>query len=267
MGDKFMKCEVIVSTMNKTNKKEIVDLLNINDCVIINQITEDIKVKEDDTKSNQKFLSFKEKGLSRSRNKGLINSSNDICIIADDDMYYESDYEENVLKAYEKYKNADIIAFVVDNENKEHKKKILKEGKINFLKSMKLQSVQITFKRNSIINKYLKFDEKFGAGSTYSWGEENIFLFDCIRKGLKVYYCPIKIATLLDTGISSWDRENTKEHYMNQGAIYYRMSKVLYPILIMQFVLRKRRIYSKDMTAFSVLKSMFKGAKTYKRSI
>ena len=262
-----MNIEVLVSTMNQTSKFSIIKKLKIKNCVIINQITKNIKTIADDTSTNQKFFSFEEKGLSKSRNKAIKYSSSKICLIADDDMYYVDDYEKIVETAFKENLNADIIAFVVDNENLNRRKKILKEGKISLIRTMKLQSVQIAFRRESIISNNLSFDENFGAGSTYPWGEENIFLFDCIRKGLKVYYCPIKIATLLDTGISSWDRENTKEHYMNQGAIYYRMSKVLYPILILQFVLRKRKIYSKDMTAFSVLKSMFKGAKKYKRSI
>ena len=87
-----MKCEVLVSTMNQEKKNELIRNMRINDCVIINQITKNIKFQKDDLNSSQKFLSFKEKGLSRSRNKAIQNSSADICIIADDDMYYEEDY-------------------------------------------------------------------------------------------------------------------------------------------------------------------------------
>ncbi len=53
-----------------------------------------------------------------------------------------------------KYKDAGIIAFYVDNVDKKNlKKKKRKEGKINLITSMKIQSVQITFKRKSIIDK------------------------------------------------------------------------------------------------------------------
>ena len=158
-----------------------------------------------------------------------------------------------------------IIAFEVANEAKPNRVKKIKNGKISYLQSMKLSSVQITFKRKSIIDKKIILDEEFGTGSTYYWGEENIFLFDCLRKGLKLYYVPKKIATLRISE-SSWNKDNTPEHYQIQGTIYYRMSKKMYPILILQFVLRKRNIYKKDMSMFQVLKNMFVGVKMYKEN-
>lgn len=47
-----------------------------------------------------------------------MNSNADICIIADDDLKYESDYEEKIKNGYKKYKDAGIIAFYVDNVDK-----------------------------------------------------------------------------------------------------------------------------------------------------
>lgn len=262
-GRNLMKCEVLVSTMNQEKKDKLIRDMDINDCIIINQITKNIKFQKDDLNSNQRFLSFREKGLSRSRNKAIQNSRADICIVADDDMYYEKEYEKIILNAYKKISDADIIAFEVANEAKPNRVKKIKSGKISYLQSMRLSSVQITFKRKSIINNKITLDEEFGTGSTYYWGEENIFLFDCLRKGLKLYYFPKKIATLRISE-SSWNKDNTPEHYQIQGAIYYRMSKKMYPILILQFVIRKRSIYKKDMSMFQVLKNMFTGARKYK---
>lgn len=260
-----MKVEVLVSTMNKKEKSTLIEDMKINDCVIINQITKSIEPSENQYLGDKKFISFKEKGLSRSRNKAIKYSSADICVMADDDMYYEDNYEKIIVDSYLKYPKADIIAFYVDDENVSRRKKIMKEGKISLLNSMKLQSVQVTFKRNSIVSNDLLFDENFGTGSIYPWGEENIFLFDAKRKKMNIYYVPIKIATLKDTGVTSWDRSNNVEHYNNQGIIYYRMSKILYMFLIIQFVLRKRYIYANDMTSLQVFKAMVDGVKKYKR--
>lgn len=261
-----MNNEVLISTMNKNNKSEVIKVLKVNKCTIINQITSDnIKNVNDDIESNQKFISYYEKGLSKSRNKAIQASSSDILIIADDDLSYVKDYEEIIDNAYKKYPDADAIAFVVDNENKSKRKKILKEKKMNILESMKLQSVQLTFKKEFIEKNKLKFDERFGAGSTYYWGEENIFLFDCFRNKFKLYYVPQKIATLKYATSSTWDRTNDTNHYNIQGAIYYRMSPKLYLLLIIQFALRKRRIYSKNLGMIEVIKAMVKGANDFKK--
>ncbi len=260
-----MKCEVLVSTMNRLEKETLIKSMNINNCVIINQITKEIYPQNNDNFSSQKFISYFEKGLSRSRNKGIENSTSDICIIADDDMYYVNNYEKIIMESYEKIPDADIIAFLVENEADPQYKKRLKDGRIRFLNSMKLSSVQITFKRDSILKNNIKVDEEFGTGSKYYWGEENIFLFDCLKKGMKVYYVPNKIATLRISE-SSWNKDSTPLHFQIQGAIYYRMTDLFYLLLILQFVVRKRYIYINDMSMLQVLNNMIKGAKEYKKT-
>ena len=262
----MINVELLVSTMNreKENLYVLAKEMNIKgNATIVNQIPKKNIELTNEVNENINFISVNEKGLSRSRNLALNNSKGDICVIADDDLIYVDEYCDIIRQGYEKYHDADIIAFVVEHVIPSKRKKILKEGKVGFLKSMKIQSVQVTFRRNSIMDKNIKFDDDFGSGSKYSWGEENIFLFDCMRKKLKMYYVPIKIADLKD-GVSMWNKDNTPEHYMMQGAIYYRMSKLLYWIFMLQFVIRKRKIYAQDMTSLEVLKSMIKGMKEYK---
>ena len=264
------KIEVLISTMNLVSKDKLLKEMKINkNAIIINQITKDILkdnlINYNDDKKNIKILSFCEKGLSKSRNKALKNSKADICVIADDDMYYENDFDETIINEFEKKPEADLIAFVVDREDQKKSKKRFREGRVGFLKSLKLSSVQISFRRKSIIDNNILFDESFGAGSVYPWGEENIFLFDCLKRGLKIYYVPVKIATLYCNNNSSWDKSNTIEHYNNQGVIYYRMTHKFYWLLIIQFVIRKRNIYKNDLSSLSVLKSMFDGVKKIKK--
>ncbi len=259
--------EVLVSTMNLINEKELLKKMNISGkAVIINQITKDIELKNVETKK-YKLLSFKEKGLSKSRNKAISNSIADICAIADDDLNYEDNYETIITKAYEKYPDADIIAFFVDNEDKNNVMKKYKEGRVHYLKSMKIQSSQITFRRKSIIDSGIKFDERFGAGSENYWGEENIFLFDCIKKGLKVYYIPQKLTTFRANAGTTWDKKPSKENSTIRGKIFYRMTSVFYPILILQFAIRKRKLVGKYVSFKDDVMYMFKGAKECKKMI
>ena len=188
----------IVKAKKKGKAKVLLEKLNINDnYVIINQINNNnIKELIQVDETNKKFFSYIGKGLSKSRNLAINKSTADVIAIADDDMTYQKDYTNIIKEAYEKYKDADIIAFVVEHEDKKDEKKVLREGRIGFLKSMKISSVQMTVNRESILKKSIKFDEDFGAGSKYYMGEENIFLFDCLKKGLKIYYVPKKIAIL-----------------------------------------------------------------------
>ena len=42
------------------------------------------------------------------------------------------------------------------------------------------------------------------------------------------------------------------------------MTRIFYPFLIMQYVIRKRKDYGKDLKPIQVLKYMFEGVKKYK---
>lgn len=259
-----MNCEILVSVMNQKNENRVVRRLGISEkdrCAIINQVADIDEVESDIVFGSHRFFSYREKGLSRSRNHALKKASGDICILSDDDMTFVPDYRNIILRAYEKRSDADIISF--DFLQSDGSRETMRKGRVGYIRSMKLSSAQITFKRTSIKKMCVKFDENFGTGSDkYNWGEENIFLFDCLRAGLKIYHVPIVTVVKSDLG-STWDKSSSREHFEQQGAIYYRMSPRWWRVLNLQFVLRKRKIYNKDMTGFQVLRAMNAGVKKY----
>lgn len=259
-----MKIEVLVSTMNLENHEELLRKMNVKKSVIINQTQ--FVTSGDITEGENRLYSYQEKGLSKSRNRAIENSKADICMIADDDIKYEDNYEKIVDNGYKKYPDADIIAFYVDNFDEKRKKPIRKEGKIGILKSMRIQSVQVTFKRKSIRDKNIRFNERFGAGAELYMGEENIFLAQCLKEGLKMYYIPKTIATIQDNN-STWFKGHNEYNFNVKGAVYYEISKSLYPILIFQFALRKRWLYANEVKTLKAIKYMFEGVKKYKKSI
>lgn len=257
-----MRVEVLISTMNLKDEKKLINRMNVNKCIIINQVKNenDIEIKNSDCR----VFSYCEKGLSKSRNRAINKSSGEIIAIADDDMTYCDDYEKIIISAYEKYRNADIIAFHVENSDSERGKKKRKEKKSNFLTSMKIQSVQLTMRRESIIKNNLLFNENFGAGAKWFMGEENIFLYDCLKKGLKIYYVPDTIARLNDSE-STWFRGFNKEYFIVKGGVYYEMSKIFCPLFILQFAIRKKKKYKNEMSIIEAIKFMNQGKKKRKK--
>lgn len=259
--------EYLISTMNQKDIS-FLDNMNIKDnVVIINQTTQNDKriVK----KENQviKFISSVEKGLSKSRNMALDNASADICVIADDDFKYYDNSSKKILEAYEKYSDADIIAFYYCSTGRQKKKFDNKVKRVNYLNSLKICSAQITFKRESLEKKSIRFNERFGAGTEkYKAGEENIFLYECLRKGLKIYIEPVYILEIQEKGNeSAWFKGYNKNFFETKGAVYYQMTKRFYWILILQFAIRKRNLYkNSDITIIKAIKYMFDASKNYK---
>src|SRR5699024_9901503 len=89
---------------------------------------------------NTKFICSTSKGLSNSRNAAIQNSDAEYCILTDDDVIFDDDYEEKVLKAYQEYPEADIIAFQVERIGNPLRTKKFRKKKSweNYISSMKI---------------------------------------------------------------------------------------------------------------------------------
>lgn len=262
-----MKVQILLSIMNEKDPIKKIKNMNIkNDYVIINQITDNSIKKVNIVDNNNIIKSLKDKGLSKSRNLAIKESNLDIGLISDDDMYYVESYKEIIENAYKKYSDADLIAFVVEHEDKNFEKKMFKEGKLNFIKSLRISSVQLTINLKSIKDNKIYFDENFGSGSKFYMGEENIFLFDCLRKGLKIYYVPKQIGILKKNSDSAWFKGYNKDYFVVKGAQFYRMSKYMYIPLILQFVFRKRKLYKDNFNIIEIVKFMLEGSREFKRN-
>lgn len=258
-GGTTLEIDYLVSTMNQTDYT-VVNNMNIGEqkYTVINQVTRDDITPPDNRHTPEStFINVRDQGLSKSRNMALQHSRGDICVICDDDMEYTLSAAE-ISEYYERYPQADIIIFKVNGTNKRYWEN---PTELNFLKTMKAMSVEITFRRDSIIHHGIAFDEEFGAGAQYFLGEENIFLWDCLRKNLKILFVPAYLGTLHDDRPSSWFTGYTTQYFISKGAVFFRMSKWLYVPLMLQFAVRKHKEYHHAVHFFQAITHMIKGRK------
>lgn len=260
-----MKLEVLISTMN-TEDMSLLERMKVQtDAVVINQCQKEEEERFEYLGRQIKWLSYNERGLSRSRNRALAAATGDICLIADDDVIYDEGYEEKILKAYEDYPEADVIAFQMIRTGKERQKIFRKKvSKENWISCMKISSVEMTFKRQSIKEKGIEFNPLFGAGAYFNNGEENIFLYDCLRKKLKILYIPVVIGSVC-CDESSWFEGYNPHYFESMGAGYYGMSQKWGWALCMQHLLRHYKLYKNSMSFIKIAYYMKQGRKACKR--
>lgn len=262
-----MSIEVLVATMNRKNMDFLEDMNLSTDAIVVNQ-NKHVEGSQEYINSKQliHWINSLEQGLSNSRNLALDYATADICLIADDDMTYNNDYVKKIKEAYQKYPEADIIAFQVDRVGHPDRTKIYRKDKNweNYITSMKISSVEITFKRKSIERKGLKFNPNIGAGTEFYNGEENAFLYDALRKNCKILYLPIEIAEV-DMSESSWFEGYNESYFETVGAKFYNMTNNYYKLLMLQFVLRKYSLYKNDISMRNAYKFMNKGVHKYKQ--
>lgn len=254
--------EVLLSAMHLENEKYI-DGLNITgDAVVINQCDYESKNIINRGTQEIKYICTKNRGLSKSRNMAISNATSDICILCDNDVVYHEGYEKKILSAFEKHKDADIIVFYIKRKEKPVPN-FPKEKRMGYLSVLKIFSPEIAFRRESISD--ISFDERFGAGSgKYIMGEENIFLYDALKKKKKIYYMPVEIAELKEVE-STWFSDYDETFFISRGANYAAMTKFFAPLLCLQFAIRKKELYKKNMTTLQALKYMRNGRREYSK--
>ncbi len=255
------KLQVLLSVMDKDDSLHYVDMLNIRtDVLIINQCGTENEYEQGGRYGNIYVRESRKRGLSVSRNEALMNARSDRVILCDNDVRYDDDAFERINAAFDRNPDAGILVFFI--ERPERRMPVLKkEGTLGKLHSMRIFSPEIAIRRSIIGD--LCFDTEFGSGARYSMGEENIFLFRAMERGIRVVYVPERIAHLLPQE-SGWFTGYNENFFFDRGAGYEAMDERMWLFLSLQFLLRKRRLYRNEISMKRAWECMCEGRREYR---
>ena len=254
-----MKLETILSVMN-LNENDL-DKMNItNKCTVINQCGKNSFKKY----KNFNIYSYDETGAANSRNRGLEHIVEDIILLCDDDVIYNDGYEKKVLNEFKNNPKADIIIFNFESPNRK-KRMITKRKRLHIYNSLHYATCNIAFRREKING--IKFNPMFGPNGTYgkAGGDDTMFLVDCLRKGLKIYSCPLYLGTVYHDK-STWFKDYNEQFFFDKGALYTAISRLFRIPLFIQFLLRHKEL-TINIPFFKALKIMIKGSNDYLHTI
>lgn len=251
-----MKFEILMSCMHQTDASLIEKSKIKSNVLMINQCDrEDYEEFQFDDHTVRIFSTF-ERGLTKSRNMAILKSNADICLLADDDEEFSDGYEEKILSAYQDISAADVIIFKIANRPPSFSDKI---QLLKFPKTLKVSSWQISFKRQSLVNSSVRFDELLGAGTGNGAEEELKFLIDCQKAGLAIYYVPAEIASVSHTDSTWFDGFNEKFFYNRGATTRYILGFPIASLYALYYVIRKRDKYKANLSFLSALKAIFRG--------
>ena len=265
-----MRIQLLISTMHQADYS-LLERMNVaTDAVVINQCDREDKKTIEYNGHRILWIDTTERGLSKSRNMAVRNATADICLIADDDMEYRSDYVDTVTSAFSRI-DADIIGFQVCGIERKYKNYPQTEQRITYLKSMRVSSVEVACKRTAFERECIVFDELIGAGTEFLMGEESAMLFQCLSKGLTACFTPVVIADL-HIGNSSWFSGWNEKFFVGKGAAFAAMARYATPpvvkgllamFFIWQFAFRKQKLYKDKISVLKAVKLMQAGKKAY----
>lgn len=250
------KFEHLVSSMYEKDFSVLEESSIEADALLVNQCDMDSQENISHGDAHWRMIRTTERGLSRSRNMAIRNARGEICLVCDNDECFAAGYVEKILTAYEKYPMADVIIFDIGNQPKRIKKIA---HQMKYFELLRVSSWQISFRRNSLLEKQIVFDERMGAGTGNGAEEEVKFLMDCYRAGLKIWYVPEVIADLRENE-STWFHGFDDKFFENRGmTTRYILGLPLSIAYGFYYVIRKREMYQKDIKPLQAMKALLRG--------
>ena len=142
------------------------------------KVREDVSIVEDNGK-----------GLARSRNIALENATADLLVITDDDNRYDTAAIELIRNAFEKHPTAGLIQYqALSMEGKPLRNyPAFPYAYETRPRGTYFCSVELVMRRKANLP---RFDERFGLGAELGCGEEEVFVHEAVKRGVKMIYVP-----------------------------------------------------------------------------
>ena len=260
-----MKLQVLVATMKQKNFS-LLDKMNIRcDAVIANQADHNEIVSKDTAFGKATMITTKTRGVGLNRNIALMASDADILLLADDDIVYNDDMPEMVIKAFEKNSDADVVIFSVDIlKNGEITQRRNSCGKLHLWNSMRFGTYTIAVRRKAIVNNNITFNQCFGGGCEFSAGEDSLFIKSCFDYGLKVYSDSYVLGCCCkDT--SSWFVGYNDKYFYDKGVLVRKLFPKTAYLMALYFGAYFKR--DTELNLFKRLDLVYRGVHAGKKMI
>ena len=235
-----MTLQVLIATMHQTDHS-LLEKMNIqSDAIVVNQCDRNEIERFTYKGHNILWMSLNECGIGLSRNTAFMRSTADIILFADEDVSYLDNYPQMVVSAFEKNPKADIL--LVDLEavgDVNYPGKAYLHHQVKWYNAMHYGAVHFACRRERLFQKGLSYNLLFGGGTKYSCGEDNIFLSDALKCGLKVWTVPGYIGTVTH-GESTWFQGYTDKYFFDKGVLMGTIFGVMaYPLVFALFLKNK----------------------------
>ena len=166
------------------------------------------------------YIALNGMGVAKSRNVAIANAFGDYILFMDDDVVLKPNIYQLVLDAFAKQKNADVITFQIADVDTGSLLKNYPMCSIihNKRTILKIGTIEIACKLESLKNSQSYFPEYLGAGTNLPACDEPVFLSRLLDKKLKLESSPHVIG--YHPKLSSGKVFNTEEGLLCRGVAF-----------------------------------------------
>lgn len=259
-----MNLQVLVVSVQE-NVITLADHMNIStEAIICNQCQE---VSYEEFKRKDRLIrawNFNERGVGMNRNNALMRADGDLALFSDEDIVYTDDYEDRVIREFERNPEADILMFNVSAVEERRTYENTRHKRIRWYNYGRYPTYSMCVRLDSIRKANVFFSLLFGGGAKYSNGEDSLFIHDCLKKGLKIYGVPVTIGyeKKRESGDeSTWFKGYNEKFFYDRGVLYHYLYGHLQKPLALRFLLAKRKTMCREIPVSKAYAIMKRGMK------
>lgn len=226
--------QVLVSTMYQKDFS-LLETMNIrSDAVIVNQCEKDSVLEFEFRGHTIKWINSTERGIGKSRNMAIFYSTNDILLFSDDDVVFEDNAPEVITDFFSNETKYNLATFNFESLNPKRPEKITKRNHtLFFWNCLGYGAFRIAVDREHLLKNNVFFSLLFGGGAIYQAGEDNLFITQCLRRGMKGVASNKKLGTVAQKN-STWFKGYNSEYYFDRGALFAAMyGRISYVVLLL----------------------------------
>jgi glycosyltransferase involved in cell wall biosynthesis len=208
--------------------------------------------------TNFKFRSIikNEKGVAKSRNVVLENTTTKYLLFADDEITFLNDGVRAAISYLEANSDCDLVlAQAIDTNGQLRKTYANREESLTKFNSAKAATYEMIVRVESAKRRGVRFDESFGAGVENYLGDEYIFITDLLKKGGEARFLPLTIA--IHPAESSGSRWGTESDLRARAQVFTRVFGVYAPLVRTAFYLKNYRNFGGFKNIFRFARGKF----------
>jgi len=256
------KLQVLVTTMHQKDFDKFYKMNLSTDAVLANQADSNSVEKKEIGSSTVSLVTTDTRGVSKNRNIAIENifDTAEYIMFSDDDLIFYDNYEDIIISEFEKCPEADAIKFNINAVSQRQ----LSMKQISAFKKLSRREVTsfgvwgLVIKKEVLLKSNIRFNERFGPGTSNYCGEDSIFLQQMFKKKIVLYSSPIYIADI-DQDNSSWFEGYNERYFTALGMIISEC----YPILSFALVVRSAiKFYNRKKSQlgfWEILKCYYSG--------
>jgi len=258
-----MRLQVLAAAVDK-EVRALAESMNLSTAAIIVDQCDRCAYEEFEYRNRSiRCFFMTERGVGLSRNTALLHADADIVLFSDEDIRFYEGYEKQVLTAFEKNPDADLITFnfKVDERRATYYNK--EERPVRWYNYGRYPTYSVAARLEALRRCNVSFSLLFGGGAKYSNGEDSLFLHDCLKKGMHLYTSTEEIGEEIYRE-STWFKGYHEKFFFDRGVLYSCLYGKMAKLFALRFLYAHRGEMCREIPLKEAYKLMKKGMKESK---